>query len=166
MADAPRRIWRKRCRRTTCLARVLGYMRCTRCREANAELLHHVCGFCGKMSGETREMTCCIEFEVEYISWDVKGAHAGKDSSCRGGCGLEWRLLSAEKWQRGLRTTKKRRKRCKSGEAGKNHSRRRPWTERVRSVLGFVAFVLWTLSVFSCCLLPLSFIYERKMEGI
>ena len=67
VADAPRRIWRRRCRCTTGLAKDQCYTRRTRCRVAKAELVHHVWKFCVKMSGETRERACCIEFEVEYI---------------------------------------------------------------------------------------------------
>ena len=78
-----------------------------------------------------------------------------------------WRLLSVEKWQRRLRTTKKRRRRCSRGEEGKSHPRKATWSGEGKRRVEFVALVLWTFVGVSCCVQPLlpSFL-SGKWRGI
>ena len=53
-----------------------------------------------------------------------------------------------EKWQRELRTTKKRRRRCSRVEEGKSHPKRRPVAERVRGALDLWLWYFGLLLVF------------------
>ena len=75
-----------------------------------------------------------------------------------------WRLLSVEKWQRGLRTTKKRRKRCRRGEEGKSHQRRRPGAERVKGALDLWLWYFGPLLVFPAACNPFYLIFCGNTE--
>ena len=84
-------------------------------------------GFRAKMSGETREKACCIEFVKEYIL-EYQGCTCGRER-LRGGNGDEELPRSGE---RGVEAEKQARATQEaSGEEG-----------RLRGALGFVWLVL------------------------
>ena len=97
-------------------------MRCTRCRGAKAELVHHAWVF---FENERRNPRNGVLHRVRggVYSGTPRVRLRERILEVEGGCGLSWRLLSAARWQRRLRTTKKRRRRCRREGTSKSHQR-------------------------------------------
>ena len=95
------------------------------------------------------------------------GAHAEEEWLSRVGCGLSWRLLSAARWQRRLRTTKKRRRRCRREETSKSHQRSCRGREEAKRRVGIcVVGTLDLVGVFLLCVATFTLFSDRKREGI